>query len=710
MVVARSCLRHRRKVGDVTLRAILVVLVLNMMSVSLAAPRVEGAYVLPDRPVWAGEVFELGMQWRVDRAAFRALSGELNWSVEPLAADAWAQPVLNEVAETSLSLITFKRSVMAPRPGRLDLSPASLGFLMQTGSVSNGDYTRAILEPIQAQSQSATLAVRALPAAPAGFRGAVGQFQLESTLDREQVNTGELITWTLSLGGRGNWPMLAALPTRTLPSGLQLRDTVRDDVKVNGEFERTRREILTFVVVEPGTYRLPSVTLPIFDPVSGRYVTLESPPLQFIATGAAAGVSEFENELLDDSIEVIQPLSGSRRAIAPVALSRFDRWSLFGLLLIGFLWLSLASWRAWQLDPERVARAAHRRLRRVTHRLTKIDLSRPLNESARADLHRWQLALAERSGVVGSAPTSADFVSREPWYSLWVQVDAALYGPKPQLPADWPERAAVALAESTAPPSFDVRWLLRAQSWWPQTLSWVVIFCGALFLPAERLHAETAVERAAEQVQRDPLDVVARYNLAIVLEAEGRLSEAAVHSGIASVQEPRFEQGAALWSRLRSQAGLLSAEQGGLPESVGVAARLRAALPPGLWQRLQLAATFAVIAFTMLLLASAYSRVLRPMFRVTAAAVLVSLVGVVATFGVTSSYGRLLERNVVVVHQQSTLRELPVENRLDEGSWVLPGAVGVVERRFLSWALLQLADGRSGWVREQTVIAVWEAK
>jgi hypothetical protein len=85
-------------------------------------------------------------------------------------------------------------------------------------------------------------------------------------------------------------------------------------------------------------------------------------------------------------------------------------------------------------------------------------------------------------------------------------------------------------------------------------------------------------------------------------------------------------------------------------------------------------------------------------------------VGVVATFGVTSSYGRLLERNVVVVHQQSTLRELPVENRLDEGSWVLPGAVGVVERRFLSWALLQLADGRSGWVREQTVIAVWEAK
>ncbi len=692
------------------LRSLFVLLLFTVTPVLLAAPRVEGVYVLPDRAVWAGEVFELGMQWRVDQAAFRALSGELSWNVEPLATEAWSQPVLNDLASPPLSLITFKRVALAPRPGQLTLSPASLGFLMQTGSVSNGDYTRAILEPIQAQSQSASLTVRALPPAPAGFRGAVGQFRLVSSVDRERIATGEVITWTLALSGRGNWPMLAALPTRTQPPGLQLRDTVRDDVEIKGEFERTRRERLTFVVTKPGTYRLPSVTLPIFDPLSGRYVTLESSPVEFIATGAAADAGALENELLDDSIDVIQPLSGRLQAIAPLSLNLFDRWASMGMLLIGLLWIGLASGRAWQRDPDRVTRAAHRRLRLVTHRLAALDLERPLSESARSDLHHWQLALAERLRVLGRAPTSVDLMDKEPWYSLWVEADTALYGPRSQLPSDWSERASRALAASGAPPSFDWRLLIQAQSWWPRTLSWVAICYIGLLFPNHGLHAETAVQRAAQQVQNDPLDVVARYNLAIMLEAEGRVSEAAVHSGIAWVQEPRFDAGTALWARLRSQAGLLSTEQGGLPESVGAGARLRAALPASLWQRLQLIATIAFVVFTMLLLVSAYARLVRLILPFAAVAASISLAGVVATSWMVSSYGGLLESAAVVVHRQSTLREIPVENRLDEGSWVLPGTVGVIERRFLNWVQLQFADGRSGWVREESVIAVWGAK
>jgi hypothetical protein len=61
----------------------------------------------------------------------------------------------------------------------------------------------------------------------------------------------------------------------------------------------------------------------------------------------------------------------------------------------------------------------------------------------------------------------------------------------------------------------------------------------------------------------------------------------------------------------------------------------------------------------------------------------------------------------VIVHQSSPLREIPVENRLDDGNWVLPGAVGSVERRFLGWVQLRLSDGRRGWLREETTIAVW---
>ncbi len=685
-------------------------MLLTLTPAAIAATSVEGSYVLPDRPVWAGEVFELGLQWRVDREAFRALSGELVWSVEPLAAEAWFKPVLTDSRSDAISVITFKRYVMASRSGRIDLPPARLGFLMQTGSVSNGDYTRAILEPIQARSQSGALAVRRLPAAPSGFRGAVGQFQLTANLDRARVETGELVTWTLSLSGRGNWPMLAALPTRTLPVGLQLRDTEREDVKTNGEFERARRESLSFVVTEPGTYRLPSVELPIFDPVSGKYVTLESPEMTLVASGPSASSAAFTDDLLDETIDVIKPLSGSRYAMSPLVSDRFDQGSIIGALGVAFLWMALACLRAWQLDPERRVRAAHRRLRRLTRRLVRVDTAMPLAASSARELRQWQHAVAERWRVFGCAPTAADVRGRDPWHALWVESDAALYGPTSRLPSDWTTRASRALAALAAPPPFELRRLLQRRHWWPRYIALIMLVIGCGLLPSQSVQAKTAIESSAEQVEREPLDVIARYNLAIALEADGRLSEAAVHSGITWLQEPRFAEGAELWMRLRSQAGLLSASEGGLPESTGAVARVRSALPPALWQRWHVASLLVVLSLAVLLLGGAYWQRLRPTFCASAFCLIVVLAASVVTRLLLSSYAGALDREAVIVHQPSPLREIPVENRLDDGNWVLPGAVGSVERRFLGWVQLRLSDGRRGWLREETTIAVWGAK
>jgi hypothetical protein len=52
-----------------TLRTIFAVILLAMAPAAIAAPQAEGSYLVPNRPVWAGEVFELGLQWRVDREA-----------------------------------------------------------------------------------------------------------------------------------------------------------------------------------------------------------------------------------------------------------------------------------------------------------------------------------------------------------------------------------------------------------------------------------------------------------------------------------------------------------------------------------------------------------------------------------------------------------------------------------------------------------------
>ncbi|MFM8845933.1 MAG: hypothetical protein ACKOGN_08545 [Gammaproteobacteria bacterium] len=670
----------------------------------------EGIYVLPDRPVWAGEVFEWGLEWRIDRAAFRGLDGELLWNAEPLTAEAWTKPMLAEQFVQDRSLIKFKRAAMATQRGRIELKPASLGFLLQTGTVVNDDYTRAVLEPIRVQSQATKLSVRALPVPPPGFRGAVGQFRLSSTVDRAQVRTGEVVTWTLSLAGRGNWPMVAALPARAVPPGLQVRATERIDEKVLGEFARTRRESLSIVVSEPGTYRLPAVELPIFEPTSGQYRTLVAPALTLQATGAPATVAVIEQELLADDIDVIQPLAGRWQAIAPISTEHFDRWSIVGVLLLMVSWVGFACWRAWQLDPYRTARAAYRRLKRLTRRLTQIDMAGPLPDPAGHHLRQWQSALAVVWGVSGRAPTSRDFVGCDPWYSLWVESDAGLYGPTRSMPQGWSLRASAAVERLSAPPPFAWRRLLQVPYWWPRVLASALLFAMAALVHSPQSPAQTVIESGAKQVEQDPLDVIARYNLALGLEAEGRLSEAAVHSGIVWWQEPRFEAGGKLWVRLRSQAGLLSAAAGGLPDSAGVAARLRSVWPPGLWQRLQIAAGLTVFVLALFLMTSAYLRPWRRALPASAFCLSVAVLGFALASAITAASRDLLDSRAVVLHRQSILRELPVENRLDAGGLVFPGAVAIVERRFLTWVEIRLADGRRGWVRRESVTNVWQSK
>ena len=76
--------------------------------------------------------------------------------------------------------------------------------LRRTYRTTTGTFRRGSVE-VEASTEPVPLEVQPLPAgAPAGFKGAVGQFTLESKLVPEQVNEGEPITWTLSLKGTGN--------------------------------------------------------------------------------------------------------------------------------------------------------------------------------------------------------------------------------------------------------------------------------------------------------------------------------------------------------------------------------------------------------------------------------------------------------------------------------------------------------------------------
>jgi oxygen tolerance protein BatD len=118
--------------------------------------------------------------------------------------------------------------------------------------------------------------VKDLPAgAPADFSGAVGNFQLKSSVSDTELKVGDSFTYTLEISGKGNF---ANLNLATLPEINHLRfldpetSTAITSSKVNGK--KTIRYLV--VAQEPGSFSIPSLPYTFFDPIRKKYKTLRS--------------------------------------------------------------------------------------------------------------------------------------------------------------------------------------------------------------------------------------------------------------------------------------------------------------------------------------------------------------------------------------------------------------------------------------------------
>ncbi len=153
-------------------------------------------------------------------------------------------------------------ALFANYPGEITIEPARL-ILPAT-----------VFEEGQALSTgSLTLQVRPLPeGAPDGFSGAVGQFNLSATIDRQTVQQGDPLTMRVTVSGTGNVEQLNT-PELTVPPGWRTYQnptryqTVLQDRLLIGEKEF--EWLLT--PSEGGSVPLPQITLTYFDPIDLAY-------------------------------------------------------------------------------------------------------------------------------------------------------------------------------------------------------------------------------------------------------------------------------------------------------------------------------------------------------------------------------------------------------------------------------------------------------
>lgn len=309
------------------------------------------------------------------------------------------------------------------RAGTLEIPPTKLTCEVLVRSNRRGafDMFGATTErrPRVLKTDAIRLEVRALPAAPTGWSGLVGDFRVATTTSRPTLAVGESTTLEIKVSGRGN-AMAIAEPQLDL-TGFKVYDE-----QPKSSLDRTGRELSgqktyrkALVPLQAGIVPVPPATLIVFDPTSGSYKTVQSEAIALEVT-ARDGTEELAATVAGGStagkVEVrilgedIMPPSRDPRAVTPAPA---PVWFWLGLLLpaggYGALWLWLRRRRRFAAD----AGLRRRRDARRTLQRNLADLS-PLEPRARAVAASRALRtfVGDLAGFEGGAATGAEISER----------------------------------------------------------------------------------------------------------------------------------------------------------------------------------------------------------------------------------------------------------------------------------------------------------
>jgi tetratricopeptide (TPR) repeat protein len=717
----------------------------NAAAPAASAASFASSRLIPERTtVWAGEVFGFAYELTAASRANPQISPNFDWNSAPLTIEDWSKPEITEdsTGADRRAHVVFRTRASAKSPNTIKLEAANHLLNIQTGTVGFGFFTQSRMEPINVTSDQPVITVRPLPAgAPAGFGGAVGEFELVSKVVPENAAVGEPITWTLELKGTGNWPDIAGLPTRDVSTDFQVVQPKAKRTAADGKiFDVTLSEDVVLVPTKPGTYTLGPVNFTYFDPKSGTYKTRSCPratvtigapaapklnlnvtqPAAEAATpppAAPAAPTPEQIEALKSKIPAPpagiprDPLPGSAVAASPLAPRTWLLWLTAPFALPLLVWAGLAIRRAQRTDPLRPRREARARLVGTLAQLRSASASPQLLLAWQRDTAAlWQLAHA-------APPPSA--LTDAAWATLWTECDRALYGAKTDLPSDWIARAEAALAAKRVSGFNPLRAFLPRNLFpFAALIACLLVLPTALLLAATDDTGASSYRRgdfaAAEKSWRAalaaaPTNWIARHNLSLALAQQERAAEAAAHAAAAFVQNPTVP--AVRWHLV-----LASEKAGFAPGPLaaflapGTAQSLAERASPAVWQRVLVGASIAVALALSWLLLNTYGRRSRVSSTLAGTVIALAVIAAVVAVAGWRAFGIAADARAVVVVRAGTLRSIPTEADTAQKTTPLSaGSVAIAETSFLDarWTRLRFDNGQTGWIRTGELIGLW---
>jgi hypothetical protein len=178
--------------------------------------------------------------------------------------------------------VVLRKTVLYPqKSGELKIEPLVLDITVEVPTNRTDIFGRALMTkvPQTVTAGSRTINVKPLPekGKPADFKGAVGDFSLEVTTSKTELNATESLQAKVEVSGKGNLKLFE-LPKLTTPSSLEVfepehKENVRTSITgMQGNISDT----YTIVPQYKGKYPIPSVSFSYFDLSTETYKRISS--------------------------------------------------------------------------------------------------------------------------------------------------------------------------------------------------------------------------------------------------------------------------------------------------------------------------------------------------------------------------------------------------------------------------------------------------
>ena len=333
----------------------------------------------------------------------RASLADLSLSSSPAYKDFWVENL--DVGQTqykqevynggNYNTAIIKKVILFPqRSGKLTVDPIELEAQVRV-KVQSQRKRRSIFDdffddpffgsfrdvPFTFSSRALNITVKSLPnqGKPTTFRGIVGDFSLDVSLDKSETETGEPVTMKVVYEGTGNIKTLPE-PKLDFPPDFEVWDAKIGDNTSTRSGRVQGRKTFDYLIIprNPGEYKLPVVELVSFDPVKGRYERQNSPSFSLQVSGEPqqvnsniAGMGKEDIELIGEDIRFIKTDPGKWDEMGASFWGSGTFWSLCAAPFLLFALLFYNKKRQQQLASDVAGVRSKKATKEAKKRLAK---------------------------------------------------------------------------------------------------------------------------------------------------------------------------------------------------------------------------------------------------------------------------------------------------------------------------------------------------